>query len=215
MANPKFKDQLVENVATLVTIVERGNVSQGNFGTTHWHKISVNGQMFDHGASDAEMKALGLLNVREEVQVVKKKNSFGTMSVFWSPKDGVEARANANPQPMGNTAMAKQDKQIDEYKSAQDEKGIAISLQGYHQQILPVTLGMNWMELGFKNNEVTHEQLREAALKLSLELASKAREAILKAAKEIHLGIPSVPPQNVSTLAEANTMFGQDTQATL
>ena len=203
---PKFKENLVENVGTLVKIVERGNVSTGNFGITHWHKIALNGQIFDHGASEAEMKALGLLNVGEEVQAVKKKNSFGTFSIYWSPKEGAEARMNANPQPMGNTALAKQDKQIDEYKSAQDEKGIAICLQGFMQQILPSLVDKE----GNDGPYYTQDQCVE----LALDFAVKAREALLKKAKEIHTGIPGLKYDPI-TAAEALKAFAPDNSATL
>lgn len=63
----------------------------------------------------------------------------------------------------------------------QEEKSIAISLQGFMQQILPV----------LRQKTAAPDEM---VVKEALDLAVLAREACLKKAKEIHAGVVELPP---------------------
>lgn len=76
-----------------------------------------------------------------------------------------------------NQAQVKSEREYTATNDAQEEKSIAISLQGFMQQILPRLISTN--PEGITDNE---------AISRSLALAVSAREDCLKKAKEIHTG---------------------------
>lgn len=168
---PYLKQSLPENQPSTVTIIERLPKSEGQWGPKFPYKIMWNGTLYDHDATLSEEKGLQKIPVGQDGSVEKKLNSYGKHSLLWNP---------------GPAAVQRTMKQDEEWKGAQEEKGIAISLQGFMQQIIPVLIASG-----------KAESVVDAALVIAVE----ARKACLKAAKNIHLGLP-LDDDSADSLAE-------------
>lgn len=139
---PYLKDQLQTNIPKLVTIAKR----VGQYPETDYHTKQPTGRMqtlynfhlpdgptVRHYAKEREEEVLSLFNAGETVQVVLqegKNEETGNRYTFpvWTPKEGAEARAAANPQPSGNTRMDGDRKKLEEKTKAEEAKWERIAL---------------------------------------------------------------------------------------
>lgn len=195
----KLKDDLAVNVGTTIMLLERLGQVDGKFGPQYKYKLSnlANQKHYDHYASANEEASLSSFAQGETLMVYKRQgNKPGMTYLEWVPLDGAEARLAANPPVRTNTSQSKADKDYEERQKEQEEKSIAISLQGFMQQIIPVLR---------QKSSAPDEMLIDEALALAV----RAREACLRQAKLIHLGIPSAPVLKTK-LEEAEAIFGSE-----
>lgn len=209
---PYLKDHQLTNVPLKVRIVKRvGQYPEKDFNTgaptgrmqTLYNFALPDETIVRHYAKEREEETLALFAAGESVQVVRQEaNKDGRRITFnvWSPVDGAEARQAANPPLQSNTRQTATQREMKEHKEEQEEKSIAISLQGFMQQIIPALIETWADDLGnFEHHKIINE---------ALEIAVKAREACLKKAKEIHHGISL--PQPSTSIDEVNKVFGSD-----
>lgn len=162
-----LKSLLPENTPTPVVLTARLGQEDGKFGVQFKYSVKWNGQQYDHSATMTEEKALQNFQPGQQAIVEKRKNSFGTLSLFWSqPQDGIPV---ASPQ----TAQVAQQQVMQRADTAQAEKDARICLQGFMQRIIPALIALG------------EDHLEGAIIERALRMSVAARDALLKKAKEI------------------------------
>lgn len=206
-----LKDHLQTNIPTIVIIHKRvGQYPEKDFTTgqatgrmqTLYNFSLPNGRMVRHYAKEREEETLQHFNTGESVQVVRQEmNKDGRLMHFlvWTPVEGAEARAAANPQPMSNTRQTATERELKDREQAQEEKAITIQLNGLFQAYVSNP------NFGVRDGE-THEDV----IKDALTFAVNAREAINRKAKEIHLGVPAIPSHPKELVQKVEDTFGTD-----
>lgn len=201
-----LKEHLSTNIPLPVVIMKRvGQYPETDFSTkqptgrmqTLYNFQLPTGQIVRHYAKEREEDVLQHFHTGETVQVVRQEsNRDGKLIHFlvWTPKDGAEARAAANPQPMTNSRQTATQRDLKDREEEREQKDIQICLQGFMQAF--VASG---------TDAKSTDQLVEAALAF----AEKAREAIIKRSAEIRIGVGpmSHPP---AQLKAAEDTFGVD-----
>lgn len=188
---PYLKDFLSTNIPVVVSIVKRVgqypetdfNTKQptGRMQTLYNFKIESGehaGIICRHYAKEREEETLGLFSAGESVQVVRQETmKEGRLIHFlvWTPTEGAEARLAANPPVQSNTRQTATQRDLKEREEERELKDISICLQGFAQAFI------------IKGSDPT----------AAISQAVIARSLLLKAAKEAHLGIPSLPEPSV------------------
>lgn len=103
-----LKQSLPEATPVPVVISARLGQEEGKFGPQFKYQVTWNGQTYDHSASLTEEKALQRFQPGQAATVEKKKNSFGTLSLFWTADHGVPAPAPQRAQAAQQEAMIAQ-----------------------------------------------------------------------------------------------------------
>lgn len=139
--NPKLKERLAVNSPTVVTLQKRLQAydDQYNPGKKNFMYIFVHeGIECVHYAKEYEEEQLSLYKEGEDLQIVLKQDAGKDYPYMaWTPTEGAEAKLAATPSLSNTTTMAHENNQ-----KTIDQKGTAISLQGYAQQIFPALLAM-------------------------------------------------------------------------
>ncbi len=206
---PYLKDKVLTNIPAVVRIVKRvGQYPETDYNTKQetgrmqtLYNFDLDGTTYRHYAKEREEEVLCLFKAGELVQVVRQEQTKADgkriQFLVWTPTEGTEARAAATPQPQSNTRQTATQREMKENKENQEEKSIAICLQGFMQAYIAGT------DFGTGNINSS------GAVEQSLAYAVQAREALLKKAKEIHSGIPEMKHDPI-TAAEAAAAFGDD-----
>jgi hypothetical protein len=195
---PYLKEHLQTNIPVVVTISKRvGQYPETDFNTkqptgkmqTLYNFTLPTGQAVRHYAKEREEEVLSLFSAGEEVQVVLaegKNENTGARFTYpvWTPKEGAEARAAANPQPMSNTRQTATQNELKEQQQHREEKDIQIALQGFAQAY--IIQGMD--------------------IDKALESAVIARKKLIAKAGEVYHGI-TMPTPSVS-IDTVNEAFG-------
>lgn len=200
-----LKDHVQTNIPAIVTIHKRvGQYPETDFNTkqptgrmqTLYNFQLSNGRMVRHYAKEREEEVLRMFQAGESVQVVRQEstNDKGQRFTFlvWTPTEGAEARAAANPQPMSNTRQTATERELKDRDEKQETREIQISLAGLMQAFI----------IQGKNTDD------------ALKAAEDARTKLIKRATEIRVGIGPMThsPQQI---ADVNAAFGEDHSAPL
>lgn len=186
---PYLKDFVQTNIPMIVTIAKRvGQYPETDYNTkqetgrmqTLYNFTLPDGTTVRHYAKEREEETLRNFAAGEDVQVVRQesdKNGKRITFLVWTPTEGAEARLAANPPRQSNTQQTATQREMKGQKEEQEEKSIAISLQGFMQAYVSGT------------SHVDKHNTEGTLVSEALAFAVKARAACLRKAKELHLGI--------------------------